>query len=449
MEVEKKKLPASVPEPSKESSKKECRIRRGDAVDAMRLLQEALPSASYSSFSDVDSEDCSTIGNTQTAAQEGSSRNSSSESDRRKRSGTKPAPLGESKAAQAVVPNPKAKEGHVPSVVLRETAKWMAMNAEMYQRGIRTTKVVNTNVGIRIQPATAIDYHQLIRIDSAFNVQFHSYQLTEETPLKVAIRGVSDEITEEEVTQNLANQEFHNASCKRMVVGTARHPIPLIFIQLAKSEDSKKIFFAYMRHECHYRVKAGQEGPVNPMPPLPVVWAWTAELPRGRGLRKMHRGASNGGMQETQGQVARNLPRHTVGKPKPRLPDSLRQHQRHVRNRKGREPGNRSPNREKRHQLQGKPKTPAAATGPKPAPKKPETAKPDKQPRLAIANNAAQDIPKARTTRTEHDASSTLALLTPLFQRINWTKLQKMATILLPLLLACRSGAEAGLVLAS
>ncbi|GJQ65414.1 hypothetical protein Trydic_g7523 [Trypoxylus dichotomus] len=244
--------------------------RRGEAVDAIRLLQEALLLASESSSSEVDSDNCSTIANTSTGEsaleteefqlpsarqqrKRRSSRNSSSDSDRKKRSGTKPAPAGESQPVQAVVPNhSKAKEGRV---VLREKARWKAVNAEMSQQGVRTTKVVNTNVGIRIQPASANDYRQLIRVVSDLKVQFHSYQLTEK-PLKVVIRGVSEEITEDEVTQDLASQGFQHASCKRMVVGAARCPIPLIFVQMAKSEED--LFGdARMWNERHRRIQAG------------------------------------------------------------------------------------------------------------------------------------------------------------------------------------------------
>ncbi|GJQ70727.1 hypothetical protein Trydic_g660 [Trypoxylus dichotomus] len=80
----------------------------------------------------------------------------------------------------------------------------MAVSAELVQQGVHTTKVVNTNVGIRIQPASAADNRQLVRIVSAMKLQYHSY-LTEEKPLKVVIRGVSEEITEEEVAQDLAS----------------------------------------------------------------------------------------------------------------------------------------------------------------------------------------------------------------------------------------------------
>ncbi|GJQ75558.1 hypothetical protein Trydic_g17640 [Trypoxylus dichotomus] len=90
--------------------------------------------------------------------------------------GTGPRPV------PATAANPKAKEGGVPPVVLREKARWTSLNTEILRRGIRTTKV-NTNVGIRIQPATAT---------------------------------VPKDIAEDEINQDLARQVIRVLECKRM-----------------------------------------------------------------------------------------------------------------------------------------------------------------------------------------------------------------------------------------
>ncbi|GJQ79626.1 hypothetical protein Trydic_g16467 [Trypoxylus dichotomus] len=101
----------------------------------------------------------------------------------------------------------------------------------------------------------------------------------------------------------------------------------------------------------------------------------------------------------------------------------------------------------KKPKASGKPKTPAATNGPNPAPKKPETPKSGKPAKPVIAKNPARDVPRTTTARTERDASSTLALLIPLFQRINWTKLQEVHTSTTTPGVQIRS--RAGLVLAS
>ncbi|GJQ73952.1 hypothetical protein Trydic_g18886 [Trypoxylus dichotomus] len=268
---EKRKM-ETTPGPSKKSAREERRARRrGETVDSIRLLQEALPLATDSTTDDSD--DCSTIGNTSTAESAAesamdtdefqtqsarrqrkrkNSNNSSSGSDERKRPGKKSVTEEVFQPVQSAPSRPQAKDARVPPVVLREKARWMAVNAELVQQGVRTTKVVNTNVGIRIQPASAADYRQLIRIVSVMKVQYHSYQLTEEKPLKIVIRGVSEEITEEEVAQDLASQGFQHASCKRMLVGTERRSTPLVFVQLTKNDEAKKIFG--VTHVCGMNV---------------------------------------------------------------------------------------------------------------------------------------------------------------------------------------------------
>ncbi|GJQ71862.1 hypothetical protein Trydic_g14257 [Trypoxylus dichotomus] len=182
----KKKPPTPVPGTSKQSARQERRgRRRGEAIDAIRLLRDALPLASESTRSDADSDDCSTIGNTSTGEsamdtfqlpsarrqlKRKGSRNSSSVSDRRERPGTKPVTAGESQPVQSAPNQPKANDARVRSVVLPEETRWMAVNAELVQQGVRTTKVVKTNVGIRTQPASAADHRQLVRIVSAMKV---------------------------------------------------------------------------------------------------------------------------------------------------------------------------------------------------------------------------------------------------------------------------------------
>ncbi|GJQ79315.1 hypothetical protein Trydic_g16182 [Trypoxylus dichotomus] len=220
-----------------------------------------------------------------------------------------------------------------------------------------------------------------------------------------------------------------------------------------------------VRHERHRRVQTGQEGPSDSMPPLPTLRIRTAELPRGRGLRQMRRAASDGGMHQAKDVPAKcalcsgphtasyrgypkspynnrreapaSTPQPVAPKPAPR-PAPKRSETQKPQPQPPKEaptametdaprPSTSTVKRSyatavkksaakivaKKPKASGKPKIPAATTGPKPAPKKPETPKPGKPAK-----------PGTRIARTEPDAMSTLAPLIPLFQRINWTKLQ-------------------------
>ncbi|GJQ69443.1 hypothetical protein Trydic_g10030 [Trypoxylus dichotomus] len=176
----------------------------------------------------------------------------------------------------------------------------MAVNAELAQQGVRTTKVVNTNVGIQIQLASAANYRQLVRLVSAMKVQCHSYQLTEENPLKVVIHGVSEKITEEEVAQDLANL-LKDGSWSSTPSDTAR-------LRPADEERrGKEDLFGDLcvRHERHRRI---QTGPSDSMPPLPALRTRTAELPRGRGLRQMRMTVSDGGVRQAEGRAGQVRP---------------------------------------------------------------------------------------------------------------------------------------------
>ncbi|GJQ71861.1 hypothetical protein Trydic_g14256 [Trypoxylus dichotomus] len=165
-----------------------------------------------------------------------------------------------------------------------------------------------------------------------------------------------------------------------------------------------------------------KEGPSDPMSPLPALRTPTAELPRGRGLRQMRMAASDDGARSRgtcrpsapyarartppATEDAPSLPTATVGKPQPRLLDPLSQNRRCVRQPQLQTPKEAPTAMEtdapkpststarpsyaaavkksaaktvaRKPKASGKPNTPAATTGPKPTPKKPETPEPGK-----------------------------------------------------------------------
>ncbi|GJQ80518.1 hypothetical protein Trydic_g12409 [Trypoxylus dichotomus] len=123
------------PGPSKKSAREDRRARRRcETVDSIRLLNEALPLATDSTSEDSD--DCSTIGNTSTAESAAesamdtdgfqlpsarrqmkrkNSHNSSSESDKKKRPGTKTVAAEVSQPVESVPNHPQAKDARRPT----------------------------------------------------------------------------------------------------------------------------------------------------------------------------------------------------------------------------------------------------------------------------------------------------------------------------------------------
>ncbi|GJQ84359.1 hypothetical protein Trydic_g2959 [Trypoxylus dichotomus] len=500
--------------------------------DAIARLQVAIDNASDSSemeFSDDDSS--STVVNSGDETQSSddfrppsgrqqrkrkSSRNSGSEDESRKRSGAESASAGRTTPQPIPTAAPAAakRERRIPPVVLREKGQWMRINAEIQRRAISTTKVVNTRVGIRIQPATAADYRKLVDAVTTLGVPFHSFQLTEEKPLKVVLRGVPEEITEEEVAEDLLRQGFRITSCKRMTVGPTRLPIPLVFVELKKSEDSKKIFSVALVcgihitvesklvkkdqvTQCH-RCQLYGHGQRNcHAAPVCVKCAGphpTAECRKPRdapakcalclGPHTANYGGCPRAPRATQREVpARSKPitRAAATKPAQRTPEP-----RPVAAKAPTKPPTPAPRNEgmevdtpapstsnakpsyaaavrktvtavrktavpsKRAGVAPKkPKNPkkdsSTPAGPKPKPKKPA----DRKPATPAKPTTVDQVHVRSAPTTRSDPASTLAMLIPLLQKINWTKLIEVATALLPQLLECRSGAQAGLVLAS
>ncbi|GJQ70734.1 hypothetical protein Trydic_g667 [Trypoxylus dichotomus] len=351
---------------SKQSAREERRARRrGEAVDAIRMLQDALPLASKST-SDADSDDCSTIGNTSTGEsamdtdelqlpsarrqmKRKGSRNSSSKSDKRKRPGTKTVAVEVFQPIQSV--HPQAKDARVPSVVLRE----MAVNAELAQQAVRTKKVVNTNVGIRIQPPSAASPHRLRHEGTVPFVPTDGREAPQGRHPR-SLRGVTG--------PRYASQGFQHASCKRMVVGAARRAIPLVFVQLTKNEAAKKI--SSVTHICRMNNVTVE----SKLRKDQVTQCHRCQL-YGHGQRNFHAAA-----------VCVNCarPHQTAECTKPRDTASYRGYPK-------------SPYNNRREAPAPTPRLVAPKPTPRPAPKKPETRKPQLQ------------LPKEAPTAMETDAA--------------------------------------------
>ncbi|GJQ67639.1 hypothetical protein Trydic_g8430 [Trypoxylus dichotomus] len=341
-------------------------------------------------------------------------------------------------------------------VVLREKARWTTLNAEILRRGIRTTKVVNTNVGIRIQPTTADDYRQLVQAVTALNMQFHSYQLTEDKPLKVVLRGVPEDITEDEINRDLARQGIRVLECKRMLVGQACRPIPLVFVQLTKSDEAKGIF--RITHVCGInitveskQVKKGQ-----------VIQCHRCQL-YGHGQRNCHAAAvcvkCAGPHQTAECAKSRDTPArcalcqgpHTANyKGCPKSPyvkkgEVPAQPPKKAAPKPAQRPAPRKPEAPKPSTITAKPsyaaairkgtnktvkatktpkkgKTPSAPSLPKPSPKKPVASKPPTKPTPAIVEEVADYDASETNSRPEANVFDTFSQLILLIQKINWQK---------------------------
>ncbi|GJQ65582.1 hypothetical protein Trydic_g7680 [Trypoxylus dichotomus] len=182
-------------------------------------------------------------------------------------------------------------------------------------------------------------------------------------PDKVVIRGASEEITEEEVAQDLgplprprSGQPRVPARILRKDGSWSRTPCHSTGLRPAdEKRGSQEDFFgdAYMQDERHRRIEIGEEGPTHTAPPLPALRARTAELPRGLGLRQVSRTASDGGVHDAEERAGQVRPHTAIYRGCPK-----------------------SPYNNRREAPAPTPRPVAPKPAPRPAPKKPETRKP-------------------------------------------------------------------------
>lgn len=62
--------------------------------------------------------------------------------------------------------------------------------------------------GIKIQPTTAADYKNIIRLFDNKEIQYHTCQLLEDKELKIVIRGLYRETDPQEILEDLKNQRL-------------------------------------------------------------------------------------------------------------------------------------------------------------------------------------------------------------------------------------------------
>lgn len=133
-----------------------------------------------------------------------------------------------------------------PPLVLKDAGKWMDLQKKILSMGLNYTKAVNVKEGISITPASAEDYRGIFTIfESDLDPTrggFYTYQLPEERPLKVVIRGINVDIQTDQVSADLTKQGFSISQVARMHSGRYRHPIPLVLVTLEKTEANRSIF---------------------------------------------------------------------------------------------------------------------------------------------------------------------------------------------------------------
>lgn len=133
----------------------------------------------------------------------------------------------------------KTKNAKVPPVMMREKDKWLNISNGLRSKNINYTRATNTGLGIKIHPQTIQDYHQLRKHFDEQSVKYFTHDPKSEKPLKIVIKGVFQQLTEEQITFDLDKQGYPVLKCARMM-GRNKNPCPFVLVEISK--DYKSIF---------------------------------------------------------------------------------------------------------------------------------------------------------------------------------------------------------------
>lgn len=127
----------------------------------------------------------------------------------------------------------------VAPIIIRETAKWTQISKLMKMKNINAAKSKVISTGIQVEPLTEDDYRSLSKLLKEQNIQYYTYQLKSEKKLKIVLRGVPQDITDDEVTLDLKEKDYPIEKITRMK-GKNGHPAPLVLIEIGR--DYKSIY---------------------------------------------------------------------------------------------------------------------------------------------------------------------------------------------------------------
>lgn len=122
-------------------------------------------------------------------------------------------------------------------VVLREPAKWTALNKSIAKKKIQYVKARTTHEGIRISPQTIDDHRQLTKLMDEEKIPYHTFTFKSEKTLKVVLRGICNSITEEEIKADLEEVGYPTINVTRLL-SKDKKPMPLIQVELERKYHS-------------------------------------------------------------------------------------------------------------------------------------------------------------------------------------------------------------------
>lgn len=125
----------------------------------------------------------------------------------------------------------------IAPIFLKEKDKWNHASQLIKNEKINTTKCKLVATGIQIDPATEEDYRKLNKLFEREKLQYYTYQLRSEKNLKIVLRGIPQEFTEEDVRKDLEKRGYPVEKTVRMN-GKDGKPAPLVLIEIKRMYKS-------------------------------------------------------------------------------------------------------------------------------------------------------------------------------------------------------------------
>nr|CAH7712181.1 unnamed protein product [Callosobruchus chinensis] len=122
-----------------------------------------------------------------------------------------------------------------------DKGRWTKIHKALQEHDIPVRKAVNTSQGVKVYPSNISSHRELTRQLDKSEIEFTTFQVSEDRDLSVVLRGVNESSSDQEILDELRVKFPSVKSVHRMRRGD--NIFPLVVVRLdSKSPQSKSIF---------------------------------------------------------------------------------------------------------------------------------------------------------------------------------------------------------------
>nr|CAH7734028.1 unnamed protein product [Callosobruchus chinensis] len=123
----------------------------------------------------------------------------------------------------------------------KDKGRWTKIHKALQEHDIPVRKAVNTSQGVKVYPSNISSHRELTRQLDKSEIEFTTFQVSEDRDLSVVLRGVNESSSDQEILDELRVKFPSVKSVHRMRRGD--NIFPLVVVRLdSKSPQSKSIF---------------------------------------------------------------------------------------------------------------------------------------------------------------------------------------------------------------